>query len=576
MSDQTFDFLMHNIEPDSTNIAKSSLGTNYATITDIQQGANYSAGIVTYNNTQLQGQSDGCFFHLKDAIVHTPMQYTLSITGGTFETSAGTGIVKNNINAVSKKSNKHFIHNTWCKFGGADLAVNNGAGYQNLYMNEVAKARNPNLSYLNNEQECFYLDSVESFNGKDPLSIESNNASLPDIVAPYNKAIYQRNKLFYDNSVDVSGNAMNPLSNLVNSLSLSQNYYPYFVNGTTSMNWYDIVEIPLKDLNDVYGKCPPVIRLNGFEVKIQYNAGSTVQYKLTLPSDAIDFSTAKSESVTTGNGATFPLMLSDGDNTGKRGLTFVKAAGTNDIVLILTVKIGWDSNQSPTRILIPFYKLSNNALTKLTNQRIFNFSAKTYEIDMTLTGISATYNGFNRQLATHYRQMRRLFILPFLSNTNLNTKTPSTNILSPYQNARSSAPNTISPLRLKNFNVLIGGTSLFPQETQTFPVHFYDESFMHQVCEEWSMGNDRDNPLKSGSIQKYMWLNCYGVYVVDLNRFDDEATDKGLKSLSLSFSCDGNNVNLKYDFFVIVECERDYSVDCIEGTLQPLSLVSGQ
>ena len=561
MSDQVLDFTMENLHADSYSIKKSALSCNYATITDIGGGSqgSYNSGLITYNNIQLTATDTGSVYSLQDALLHTQMQYTLSITGGTFEKTVGGGIVDSNINAVTKKSNNHFIHNTWAKFAGVDLNSNSGIGYANLYMNEMDKKRNPNLSYLENEQQQFYLDSVESFSA-DNVGLEANNAS--NTTGIYNKAIYQRNKYYIDTS------ASNTKMNFLNQSLFQTYYYPYFVNTTTALNWYDVLIMPLSKINSVYGSLPPVMHLNGFELKLQYNAGQSFQYQVVLnPTFQV-----QSESVQTQNGGTFPLMLSSGDSTGNSGLTLVPS-GTGNITLTLTIQVGWPQFPNPTRILIPFYKLSNPAMDRIEKQEIFQFGCKHAEIDTTITGVTATQS-VSRTLASHYRNIRRIYIIPFLSNQN---KVGTTNILYPYQSARSSAPNTCSILRLKNFNILISGKSLFPQEQLNYETQFYDENFMHLNSEDYSMGNAQLNPLKSGSVLKYQWLNGYGVYIVDVDTTDLDASDDILKSIAVNWICDGNpTTNYLYDFFILVETERKYNVNALAGTLIPTSSVNQQ
>ena len=560
MGDSNADYIFENLVPDSISLKKSSLKTNYSTITDITQGQNYQSGLVNYTNVSLQSTDDGSFFDLSNAFAQVQMTYTLTITNGTFLDASSNNPFPSNINAVTKKSDSHFIHNSWIKMAGIEVTQNNGAGYQNLYINEKKKQRNPNLSYLDNEMEQFYLDSADSYQ-YDGVSLEANNSS--DTAGTYNKAIYQRNKYYFDI-------VSSPLLKFVNTASMAQYYYPYFQNATTAnpsqLQWFDVLTIPLRDIHDIFEKAPPLLRLSGMEVKIQYNAGSAVSYTCTLntANDAI-----ATENVIMGNGGTFPLMLSSVGNTGTSALRFTPLTAGTACTFTLTCQIGWASNVSPTRILIPYFKLSENTLTKISDQRIYKFPVRHCELDTTINGVTGNSNVV-RVLNTHYRSIRKIWLLPFFSTQNTLS---GTNILAPYQNPRSSAPNTISVLRLKNVNISVGGRTYFSQESLNTPAQFYNENFYRLNSQNWSTGNQTQNPLKSGMILKSDWLKCYGAYEFDLNTCDTDAEDLTLKSIGLSFLMDGMQT-YKYDFYILIECEKNYTMDAIECTLQDLTLVT--
>ena len=566
MSDQVCDFIMENLEPNSISLKKASLKTQYATITDVAQGQNYSSGLVSYNNIQLQSNENGCVFDLKNAFVHAQMTYTLTATNAIFLTAANGNPYTTNINAVTKKSDSHFVHNCWSKLGGVDVTNNNGQGFMNLYMNEKKKERNPNLSYLENDLENFYLDNSTSYI-TDTVGLEANNNGNT-ASSNYNSAIYKRNNYYFDITAS-------PIVGFVNTASMSQYYYPYFTNATqanpSTLQWNDVLTIPLSQLNDIFDKVPLQMRLNGMELKIQFNGGSAVSYTATCSSAAgSNVATLESETVNMGNGMTFPLMLSSLENQATSALRYTIPNQGQPVTFTLTVQIGWNSNISPTRILIPYYKLSNDALNMLDKQKIYSFPVRHCELDTTITGIAGN-SSVVRTLNTHYRSIRKIYIIPFFSNLNKNGA--GTNIIYPYQNPRSSCPNTSAPLRLKQFNVSIAGNSIFTQETLNYPVQFYNEEFYRLNVEKWSSGNASENPLKSGAIYRKDFLTCYNVYQVDLDVYENIVEDRELKSVGLNFQLDGNAQYL-YDFFILLECEKYYACDAIAGTIQDISLPS--
>lgn len=582
MSNSTIDFALDtSVQSEAYNLSSSQ--TNYSVITDLN-GGNYSGGLITWSNINLQSSNSGSVYDLKNALYHIPMTYKLSITGGTF-TSDGTTPYPDNINAVTKKGNHHFFHNAWCKLGGVNLNTNTGQGYLNMYINEKKKEKSL-IDTISDDMDQTYFDSADSYDyvfqstGTAQYVGEINNAServLADgtntlyPVANLNSAIYQRNGHFWDI------NASNRVNSLINTASFDSTFQPYFTNGATTMQWNDVLVGKLSDINEVFDKCPPVFHLNGFEVKLQMNAGSSVSYTITYVANAnnntaINNGTVKlftpasfgtnNGGIVVGNGQTCPLMVSSASATGLAGLTMLQTAANAAIQLTLTCTIGWSGNTAPCRLLIPQHKLDASSLTKFTNSPIFRFYAKNFYLDQSLSGIAGN-SVVNRTLPAQYKRCRKLYIVPFLSNQMV---TNGYNMVVPYQSPISSCPNTSSICRLRNFNILLGGESLFPQEPLYGPTMFYDENYYLLNSKEFSFDNSPSNPLKSGRIKKSDWIGCYNTYIVDLKHCLADEDDQVDKALAINFIVDAPS-SIKYDFFFFVECEQRFDMDSINGTL---------
>jgi len=268
-----------------------------------------------------------------------------------------------------------------------------------------------------------------------------------------------------------------------------------------------------------------------------------------------------------GNGQTCPLLLSSASNSGLAGLTFMQTGAGNAVTITLTCTIGWGNNPAPCRLLIPYHRLDNDSLSKLQQNPIYTFFANNFYLDNTVVGTSGGQL-VQKTLATHYNRPRKLYIIPFLSNQN---KVPAgTMMISPFQSPLSSAPNTCSLCKLKNFNILLGGASIFSQQALFSPAQFYDENYRYLNALEYSYGNAQGNPLKSGRISKSDFIKGpYNVYMVDLENYVDDVDDEVAKSLGIQWIVDAPET-VKYDFYIIVETAFKYSVDCING-----SMVSG-
>jgi hypothetical protein len=585
MSNQTIEYELDTL----TNQQQYSLtanNTNWSNITDIN-GGNYSQGLITFNATALTATESGYVYHLQHALTHIPVTWTLEIAGGTtggfftHNNNAGGNLIPQNINAVTKKANHHFFHNAWCKLGGSD-ATQNSSGFLNLYLNEKKKERGE-LEKLYDDAEQYYLDRAESYRYVPATTTlagyEINNFSERvnvdlDGTAPYfrdyNRAIYQRNKHFIDDSNN------NPFNGLVSPNTFGNNFQPYFTNGASVLTWRDVLITPISDISDVFKECPPLLKLNGFELKIQMNCGSSAQWVVNYAPVATANSATISQtnqvqyaisSITSnnGNGQTCPLLISSASNTGLGGLTFTCANPANPVVT-LKCTIGWGTqNSSPCRLLIPSHKLTESYLAKITRNPVYSIYAKSFFLDSTLTGFSSNQNVI-RTLASQYYRPRKLYIVPFLSNQNTSTDRNAF-MVSPFQSPISSAPTTCSVCKLRNFNINLGGQPLFSQEVLFMPSHFYDENYIFLNSADYSEGNHRSNPLKSGRITKSMWVNgCYNVYCVDLKKALTDQDDTTGKQLAINFNIDAPN-NILYDFYIIVETESRYSIDCINGTM---------
>jgi hypothetical protein len=146
---------------------------------------------------------------------------------------------------------------------------------------------------------------------------------------------------------------------------------------------------------------------------------------------------------------------------------------------------------------------------------------------------------FNVQLS----RVRTLYIIPFLSG--------SATVPSPFNSPISSAPITCSPVRLKNFNIQIGGQNIF-SEPQNFNYQFYNNNSLSIMADINS--NSLKSKFFSGQITKSMWESGYNVYTINLEKVTDEITDSLMKSFQLIYQIEDNatTTKLKYDIYYII------------------------
>lgn len=546
MCDKSIEFSLHD-KPNAERLGNSSLATQYAEIQDLN-GGNYQSGLITFSNVNLQNAMAGSVFDLSEALYHIPMTWKATIANGTF-TSDGTNIYPPNKFAVTKKANHHFFHNSWCKLGNVPLEKNN-SGYNNFYINEKKK-RKSTIDSITDDVDSIYFDNADSyaytFNNINKIGEYNNYSEYENVydqnenITGYNNAIFKRNGHFIDITSN-SAQSLLPGGDVTGRASeLSQLWQPYFTNTPTTLTWNDVLVGKISDINSVFGDMPPVFHLNGFEIRLQMNAGgafsTTVNY-LSIGTgntdlDGNDFYDPVSITSNLGNGQTCPLLLSSASNTGKAGLTFLQTAG-NAVTITITCTIGWgNANPAPCRLLIPYHRLDGDTLEKFKSKPYYTFFSNNFYLDNTVVGIPGGQL-VQKTLATHYNRPRKLYIIPFLSNQN---KTANGSLmLSPFQSPLSSAPNTCSLCKLKNFNILLGGASIFSQQALYTPHHFYDENYRYLNALDYSYGNSQANPLKSGRITKSDFIKGpYNSYIVDLESFVEDADDEVAKSLGIQW-----------------------------------------
>jgi hypothetical protein len=121
-----------------------------------------------------------------------------------------------------------------------------------------------------------------------------------------------------------------------------------------------------------------------------------------------------------------------------------------------------------------------------------------------------------------------------------------------YQQCTSSAPNTVTPVKLINFQIIKGLQPLYAERLQ-YNYQFYNNHYLPLEC---VTGASLISSFFSGQISKSQWERCYGVYEFDLNGCLDEIQDNLPKSFSLKFNVDTKSA-LIYDFLVIFTSQSE-------------------
>jgi hypothetical protein len=377
-------------------------------------------------------------------------------------------------------------------------------------------------------------------------------------------------------------------------------------NTTTKLVYQGVATIPLPMIHDFFKQLPSVASSTGFELRLQTNIASsnswTVGYgamtainadtNLTDNTKLLDVVSLISNQTV---GHTCPFMLSPayhcaytpgvaapnaalakiGPSIGTGLCVTQKTAGAgNPMSIKITSRIGWDVGQAnPCRIYLPAVNYNPLYSSKILEKANYQLLYNDYYVDtvLNISGQAQVNKLFNAQLS----RVRKLHILPYLSTTqnargaiNANGAVPAqlaipNSFTSPYNSPLSSAPNTVTPLRLKNFNIQIGGSNIF-MEPQAFNYQFYNNNFLS------IMAHVNGNSLKSkqfgGQITKTMWEQGYNSYVINLEKVDDIIKDSLQKSFQLVFQVDGNP-DLQYDFICIITYQNVLNLDRATGQI---------
>jgi hypothetical protein len=153
---------------------------------------------------------------------------------------------------------------------------------------------------------------------------------------------------------------------------------------------------------------------------------------------------------------------------------------------------------------------------------------------------------------------RILYIIPFLSSGTI-TAYPSA-LLSPL----SSAPNTATPCRLKNFQITVGGGQPIFSEPQAYNHSFYNSNAMSIISDV--NGNSPKSSIFASQVSKSQWENGYNVFYVNLEKVSDYVTDKLAKSFIITFAIEGTNTVIAYDFYYMLSYENEFNVERLSGS----------
>ncbi len=591
MSKAGFIYEIKNVLPDTNNFNVSNYDSIF--INDANNGQ-YPSHQIIFNSSSVIGSEPGKGILLSESTLQIPFSWTVECLNGEFVRTP------REIYACCLKNHYSLVDRVFVGLGSSPDLSNSASYFRNLYINENMKRR------TKQENELLSGISTCEFDNDKSLIVYQNNATPANVTFRgelnnnagnyideieitkefINKAIVKRNIdrfLFVDR-----GNAYNYQkfgdslvdSNLtvpvMTETEIVQSYTPYYKRTNTQITFYDVITLRLADLFDYFKQSNfPLGQLTGFTLRIVLNNGiSTVKYPAdnSFVTRDDDFEYAKlfpvSENYQSLSGFTCPWLLSSvaiaGNNKidfGSDGIMIDQAVNGTGVSLKVTGKVGWDSTNSfPCRITIPQIKLNPNLATELfSTKKIKTILYNDFLIDE-IKNVAGNRN-INHEIGLTLQRCRRLYIIPFLANTNNSNYAGTVKMISPYQSCLTSAGVTCSKLMIKDLQVRVGSTNVYPNDPLKYSWQFYDSQKFLDLNED--SGNSSNSAAFKGLISKSQFANAYGVYTVDISQSayqsgaggDDEA-----KRISITCTCAGNP-NLNYDFVLLLEYQKQFTIN---------------
>jgi hypothetical protein len=303
----------------------------------------------------------------------------------------------------------------------------------------------------------------------------------------------------------------------------------------------------LKYVHDSIGKIPSLLSIYGYRLITQLNIGESNSWSVTYgavdPTNLADVDYYNVESITANQsiGKTCPFLLSKASPHPSIGdLVMVPTNNVDKMKVTISARINPSASQ-PNRIYIPTSIYNDLGFIKAESKALILYDDIYTDSIVNVASGAMAEKTFNFSIP----RMRYLFIFPQLSNASCNS----------FQNPLLNAPVCVSPNRVSQFQIEIGGSPVFTEPIK-MGYQFYE-------MYDQFMGSDRDgNCLKSsdvcGLVTRDMYDTNYGVIVVDLKRVLNENLDSLRKQLHIAFR---NDCGVDMNYLLMVSSQNEITLD---------------
>ena len=548
---------------------------NETVIMDNNSSSRYPYGNITWSSQSIGALGADKLFVPSEGYVQIPIYTTLTIADGTFNFSNAGAAVPANACAIAHKSKLAWVNRVTERIGGVDvgLMTENRPYYQIMRAHDV----NDEVSKKHYEEQLDHYHvspTVRKWYDADVGQTENQSVRFSDVYSTlqsfdnYNDIFVKQGRKFQNYGVNtMNGEDVNPLSYLGNkdqpaSLQLQK----HVEVGTTTIKYYDILEIPLKHLSAI-GNLPPCSTLNGLLLKLELPHCQTgvkmeVTYKTlgAIANQADKEFLPESFVYSAATSQLYPYIHGQVFNSLKVGapLCARQTADNGKIKITCQTEIGWDTKLtgSVCRLVIPSVQVGE-MMSKIVAQPKVKIDILDATVDTNL--FQKVVNGqqfTNAMLTAPIAKPCRIYLLPFV-HSSINGSTNSSPQMSPF----SMAPVLTSPLNLINLQLHLSTQAVYPQPISTKRDYF---NLYHKVVNSLVNGNSFHSAFRNGQMS-FEEFCLAPIYCSDVSqRYLDEMSHADNKMIGFSFVADfgkiGNDHNAG-QIVVVVESYQSFMFD---------------
>lgn len=564
-------------------------------ITDQNSSGNYSNSQIIFETSQLSNNGRWCDYGT-DAYFSFPLMLTATLTGGATQDWTNAALLATDYILALKNSNYNLIHSIQIEYSNSNVIQL--TPYINTYLNfklhseisyEDECINGPTINYSKDTSTswryepaavgspygrglCNNANSNTKISSCSENSGEIFNEGMRNRQNNYQRAIATPLVIPNNRSVIYGANNANVKQTGQNIIETAAGYKVYY---------YDAI-LRLKDL-PFFNKLPLI---RGCFMKITLNVN---QCSFQVAKDALgnlNFNPANMSL----QGGTNPLMVSasvasvaqsvipNGGNlqaaTLAAGIIVTNllpkfepcGSASMPVSGTLTASLCIGQNyfnphsalnlkplKTQCRLYVPTYTMSpqyERDYIALGQKKITYLELFSYPV----YNVPANSN-FTQLVTNGLAKMKRMIVCPFVSATSHGNENGGASF-SPLVSPFTCEPSTCSPYLMTQYNVLLGGLQIYPQN-----VTYTYEMFLNEMNGQAGINANKTTGLCSSRISQIDYNNTYGYLVTDLSRRlpEDDST-------AMSVSISGFNAGAKpLDLHIYIEYEKQITIDLLSG-----------
>ena len=575
---QTADQLIHELSSAAGGASDVSpfVSKTLLTLSDNNSSSNYSSNVITWELSQWS--NNGRFINLSDAFIVIPIVMQLNSS----DASVDFSVIAQSEQVLSLKNTESLIHNVSLDFGNGSIMVK--TDHINQYL--LFRKHTDTISDEEHVHDIsgYTFDDSTSASYTDVLSSQGaglcNNftsdvpiSSASQLVGSIcNHGAKKRGEkcasLVSQNGLELITGASADVENMFKDVGRD-----YVERTADSIYWFRNAVLRLKDICPFFASpdCPKLLRGSVFRLSLTVNqcrfdvlkttAGMmSAPTNLMIPSGGCNplMVAASYKSVTQKTSGPAITDIAPGAVVHCAGASSVLTANKTYQISCSVVETQFSHATTRRRTAISNCRLYAHAYQLTPQVESSYLSLNQKKISFTALNAFQIYNlasgaSFSQIVTNGIKAAKRMIICPFMNASTHFTAAPFAQLSSPYD----SCPSTVAPSLISNFQVMIGGSPLYPVNMK-----YGFERFLNEMANTSQSGfANMVTGICGGRIGFRDWESIYGYYVVDLRRrLPEEKTT--LQSISIS----GTILSKKaLDLYIWIEYEDSCVVDLVTG-----------